>query len=208
MYINSSDSHLRIISLGNLYDVTISKSNQLINNRLLVKKSGARRQLRPWVAPPIGWLKANIDGAFCLSSRTGGVGVIFRDSDGRIVGGVCQYVTHVTSPDMVEALAGRFACELAVEFNLSPVIFESDCQKVVTASKEVEFDGSPFGVITEDVKFLLASLQSSSFAYVIREANMVAHKVAKVALQSGLSIRWSGTMPAEYQSFLAPICTL
>ena len=105
--------------------------------------------------------------------------VLLLEIDGRIVGGVCQYVTHVNSPDMVEALAGRFACELAVEFGLSPVVFESDCQKVVNASKETEVDGSSFGVILEDVKYLLSVLHSSCFNYVAREANMWIIKLLK-----------------------------
>ncbi|KAL6201951.1 hypothetical protein ACLB2K_025663 [Fragaria x ananassa] len=44
--------------------------------------------------------------------------------------------------DMVEAVAGRVACELALEFQLSPIVFESDCLKLVKASKESAIDGS------------------------------------------------------------------
>ena len=45
---------------------------------------------------------------------------------------------------MVQATAARVACELAVEFHLTPIVFEPDCLKLVTASKEAEVDGSGF----------------------------------------------------------------
>ncbi|KAL6179662.1 hypothetical protein ACLB2K_046334 [Fragaria x ananassa] len=46
-----------------------------------------RRQFKPWVPPPQGWLKANFDGAFDSSSRSGGIGIIFRDHESVVVGG-------------------------------------------------------------------------------------------------------------------------
>ena len=172
------------------------------------KSNGNRRLLRTWVPPPIGWLKVNIDGAFCASSSSGGVGVIVRDSDGRIVAGMCKRLSHVMGPDMVEAMAGRVACVLATSYNLSPIVFESDCMKVINASKNEEVDNSSFGLIMEDVKALLGGLLSSFFVHVIREANMVAHKAAKFALQDGFDISWSGHLPDVCQDFLAPVCNL
>ena len=79
---------------------------------------------------------------------------------------------------------------------------------MVKASSGTEIDGSHFGLIMEDVKSLLGSLHSSCFSHVIREANLVAHKAAKVALKNGLAISWSGSLPDVCQGFLVPVCTL
>ncbi|KAL6145273.1 hypothetical protein ACLB2K_055961 [Fragaria x ananassa] len=77
--------------------------------------------------------------------KQGGIDVLLRDSDGHVVGGICMKVDTVASLDTVEALAGRAACELTAEFNLSPVVFESECLKLVkTCSSSVE-DESTFG---------------------------------------------------------------
>jgi hypothetical protein len=39
----------------------------------------------PWVMPPAGMLKLNIDGAFLAQSGQDGAGMILRQSDGTIV---------------------------------------------------------------------------------------------------------------------------
>lgn len=49
------------------------------------------------------------------ASNSGGVGVVVRNSYGIVVGGVCSKVENVTSPELVEFLAGRPACFLAVQ---------------------------------------------------------------------------------------------
>ena len=74
------------------------------------KPRAPRRALCPWKAPPIGWVKANVDGAFDSASSSGGLGVVIRDSDGVVIGGGCVLVTHVNNPVMVEVLAVRMAC--------------------------------------------------------------------------------------------------
>ncbi|KAL6208953.1 hypothetical protein ACLB2K_019896 [Fragaria x ananassa] len=85
----------------------------------LLKKAGGKRQFRPWVPPPNGWLKANFDGAFDSTTNCGGIGVVFRDEQSLVVGGKFCCIAHVNSPEIVEAMAGRMACELAKELHLS-----------------------------------------------------------------------------------------
>lgn len=64
--------------------------------------------------------------------------MIFRDPQSLIVGGRYCHVDHVTSSELVEAMLGRIACELAREWQLFPVVFESDCLKLVQATKQRE----------------------------------------------------------------------
>ena len=80
--------------------------------------------------------------------------------------------------------------------------------EVVKASSDTEIDDSHFGMILEDIKSLLGSLPCSCFPHVIREANVVAHKAARVALKDGLAISWSGPLPDVCQGFIAPVCAL
>lgn len=61
-----------------------------------------------WKSPSFGWLKINIDGAFSSDLHTGGIGIVVRDNSGQRVSGKCMTVCDVTSPEQVEALAGRF----------------------------------------------------------------------------------------------------
>lgn len=73
---------------------------------------------QPWKPPSPGWLKGNTNGDFDIASRSGGVGVVIRNHDAEVVGGMSLKVTNVHSPEMVEALAGRAACELAISFDV------------------------------------------------------------------------------------------
>ncbi|PRQ42996.1 hypothetical protein RchiOBHm_Chr3g0463661 [Rosa chinensis] len=40
-----------------------------------------------WRAPPVGLVKINVDGAFHHVSQNGGLGFVFRDEDGIMLGG-------------------------------------------------------------------------------------------------------------------------
>lgn len=165
-----------------------------------------RRQFKPWVPPPQGWLKANFDGAFDSSSRSGGIGIIFRDHESVVVGGYYGRVANVTSPDLVEAYAGRLACEMARELQLFPIVLESDCLNLVKATQS-DMEDSAFGMIVEDIKQDLLSLNSSFFSHVFRESNLVAHKLARLALSCSSPSRWVGAPPGELQGLLAsPPC--
>ncbi|XP_062014251.1 uncharacterized protein LOC133730728 [Rosa rugosa] len=164
------------------------------------------RVTKPWSPPPVGWLKANMDGAFDKNSCSGGIGVIVRDSDGLIVGGCCCKVGRVLSPALVEALAARRACQLAVSNSLAPIIFESDCQKLVRDIMFEEEDASGYGGIVEDVIFLHASLPGSYFTHVYRESNFAAHMLAKLALSSSFDVSWSGHIPSSLSNYVATHC--
>lgn len=108
------------------------------------KSRVTRRVLYPWKPPSIGWLKANVDRAFNNTSNNGGLGVVIRDSDGVLVGGGCVFVMHVHNSLMVEVLAVRLACQVAVKFHLSHIIFESDCLKIVYDIKDGKEDNSGY----------------------------------------------------------------
>ncbi|KAL6134323.1 hypothetical protein ACLB2K_066555 [Fragaria x ananassa] len=156
--------------------------------------------------PRQGWLKANFDGAFDSSSRSGGIGIIFRDHESVVVGGYYGRVANVTSPDLVEAYAGRLACEMAKELQLFPIVLESDCLNLVKATQS-DMEDSAFGIIVEDIKQDLLSLNSSFFSHVFRESNLVAHKLARLSLSCSSPSHWVGAPPGELQGLLvSPPC--
>ncbi|PRQ31079.1 putative ribonuclease H-like domain-containing protein [Rosa chinensis] len=127
---------------------------------------------------------------------------------GDIVGGVCITVNSVTSPDIVEAMACRAACSLAVQFHLSPIMFETDCQSLVSTIEAEGEETSSLGRIIEDINFSLGILVGSSLRHVYREANMAAHNLAKLALHSSFNLSGSGLVPPDIRGFVASHCTL
>ncbi|XP_062006807.1 uncharacterized protein LOC133723945 isoform X2 [Rosa rugosa] len=165
------------------------------------------RQVKPWCPPSAGWLKANIDGAFHMTTWSGGLGVVIRDSVGTVVAGACGTCTDVASPVVVKALACRLACKVVVDNDLGPVMFEADCLQVVQAICAEGEDTSDFGRIIDDISSLLSSLAGSFFSHVYRESNKLAHKVAKYALLSGAQVSWSGHVPPGLDGLFSTLCT-
>ncbi|KAK9943050.1 hypothetical protein M0R45_008673 [Rubus argutus] len=133
----------------------------------------------PWQAPPVGWLKGNSDGAFDHATCTGGIGVIIRDWSGMVMGGICQFVSHVSSPEMIEALACRATCELALTLSFSPIAFEVDSMLVVQAVHAFGPNTFVLGRIYDDISVCLLDLFGSSVSHVYRSSNSAAHKLAK-----------------------------
>ncbi|XP_062005742.1 uncharacterized protein LOC133722901 [Rosa rugosa] len=122
----------------------------------LVTTQSTSGMIRPgWSPPSSGWLKANCDGAFDLLSKSGGIGVVIRDALGDIVGGTCIKVTSVASPEAIEAMACSAACSLAVQYHLSPIIFETDCQHLVSSVESGGEETSPLGRVIKDINSFL-----------------------------------------------------
>lgn len=61
-------------------------------------------------------VEAKFDGAFDSSKNIGGIGVIFRNSLADVVGGQYYSFDHVSSLELVEAMAGRMAYAAALDY--------------------------------------------------------------------------------------------
>ncbi|KAK7836191.1 hypothetical protein CFP56_022865 [Quercus suber] len=80
-------------------------------------------------------LDPNFDAAFFEKSGSAGVGVVYRDHTGQIIGALRQNIGSVQSIKMAEALAARRAVLFAKELSLFRVIIEGDCTRVIDALK-------------------------------------------------------------------------
>lgn len=105
----------------------------------------------PWNPPSIGWLKGNANEASDVASNSGGIRVVIRNHHGEVLGSVCMKVIHVSTAKMVEALAARAACELAVSLSLSLISFEVDSLLVVQVTTFTVPTSSVIGCIYEDI---------------------------------------------------------
>lgn len=75
-------------------------------------------------------MEVNVDGAFINSFVLAGMGIIFRDKVGTILGGFGGSFL-ASSAFMAEASALRKAVVMAISLNLPNVVFESDCKVLV-----------------------------------------------------------------------------
>lgn len=185
----------KALSVG---DLLFQSSAWLFDFQFYRKKvhvpGGYQRVVR-WKTPSVGWLKINMDGAFSASERAGGIGIIIRDDLGTCVGGRYERIGDVSSLEQVEAFAGRCAIRLAQVSGLSPVVFETDSMILTLAVRQQSHTLSDLGPIYADIVDGLSTLPGSLFHHVSRQANKVAHCLARYALLNNVCSSWGSSPP-------------
>ncbi|XP_070665257.1 uncharacterized protein [Malus domestica] len=130
-------------------------------------------------------MKLNVDGAWDKEHCIGGIGIIIRNVEGICVGAATRVLKEVFTPAQVKALALRIGLELVVERGLIKMDIESDVLQIVSVVLDSSVNRSPMGPIIKDVKFLLTLVAEASVAHIGRQANSVAHRLARYALHTG-----------------------
>lgn len=144
-----------------------------------------------WQAPVVGWVKANIDGAVDRSNACSGVGIVMRDHNGLFQRAKCIRYPVPYDPYTIELTACRDAMVLAREHNVQQLILETDCQMVSLAWKQND-DRSVGSTIIREMFTYLPNFQGFELWWTGREANVAAHKCARVALSiDNMSISFS-----------------
>jgi hypothetical protein len=80
---------------------------------------------------------------------------------------------------MAEAMAMRWAVQIASDRGFDKVIFASDCLSLVKHSLSAERDRSMVGVVISDIKQMMAGFASTSIRHVKRSCNEAAHILAR-----------------------------
>ena len=134
-----------------------------------------------WTKPSGGRLKCNVDASFSNSLNRTEIGVCIRDSEGNFVIAKTAWITPILDVDVGEAPGLLSALQWVKELNLENMDFETD-SKVVTYSIYGKGDVSDFMAIINDCKHLLGTdLTNSDVKFIRRQANGVAHSLAKEA---------------------------
>ncbi|PKU77309.1 hypothetical protein MA16_Dca016876 [Dendrobium catenatum] len=91
------------------------------------------------IPPPTGWLKVNVDGAL-IKSNAGGVGIIIRDSMGKLIVAAGWSICHWDSTQ-VERMAIHYIDKLVVEwmYDLNGIIVEGDNSNVIEYMQKFKF---------------------------------------------------------------------
>jgi ribonuclease HI len=134
-----------------------------------------------WQPPFPGYLKCNVDASFYNAAGVTGGGWCLRDHRGHfILAGTHSIIGRLTTLEG-EAMALKEAmCEVK-QIGFSHVMFESDSKSVVDAITSSHFGSSEFSAIISHVKSLLLLCPNFEVKFVKRQANMVAHSLARAA---------------------------
>jgi ribonuclease HI len=134
-----------------------------------------------WQQPPNGFLKCNTDASFYNTAGATGWGWILRDSHGQFQLAGTNILQSSLNVLEGEAMALLEAMEEVVHRGYSFVIFESDSKLVVDALSSRQVGVSEFCILISRIQSLLRTNNYFEVKYVKRQANKVAHSLARAA---------------------------
>lgn len=135
------------------------KRPALIHNSIPREIDMCKQSETKWQAPPSGWAKINVDGAFVSQTSKGSVGIVIRDHECNVLLSAWSVMRHCTSAEEVEATACRdvmVLIKLANEWIKMPLILETDCANVSSVLKATEEDRSQLWNIFQEARLALA----------------------------------------------------
>ncbi|KAK2365042.1 hypothetical protein QL285_089842 [Trifolium repens] len=142
-------------------------------------------QQQIWRKPMAGRVKCNIDASFPVNSDRVGIGICVRDENGAFILAKTEWFSPKSDVHVGEALGLLAALNWVHEFNSGPVEFELDSKRVVDRFHSSSRDFTEFGVIMDHCKLIFSTYyRNSSVEFVRRQANEVAHNLAKAATLS------------------------
>jgi ribonuclease HI len=134
-----------------------------------------------WQQPAIGTLKCNVDASFFTANGATGWGWCLRDYRGHFKLAATNIVYSSHSVMEGEALALIDAMEEMIQREHTFVTFESDSKIVVDAISSSQHGLPDFHILISHIKFLLTLHNYFEVKYVKRQANIVAHTLARAA---------------------------
>ena len=117
---------------------------------------------------------------FKTQSRQG-LGVVVRDSYGRVIAGLSERITLPPTVEDLKALDSRKAVSFAIDLDLREVVFEGDSEVIFKHLSSDQPSIAAFGHIVEDARSLAAMLGRFSYSHLKHKGNMVADKLTKQA---------------------------
>ncbi|XP_058732901.1 uncharacterized protein LOC131604482 [Vicia villosa] len=164
---------LGLISLSNWQAWLAAQKVQITDNH--------PQHLSKWDPPNLGWFKCNVDAGFNSQKGTTNRGWCVRDNFGHFIFAGAAWDVGTYSILEAEVMALKEAILGAINLNLRQVIFESDSQMVVQALRTKHSGSSEFSLTVSSLQNLLLSFPNFEVKFIKRQANSVAHSLAKAA---------------------------
>lgn len=138
-----------------------------------------RRETVRWKPPEAGHLKINVDASLSQETDSYALGMVIRDDKGGFVEGKVVRLHYVESAMDAETKGVFEALRWAVTKGLQNVCIETDSLLTIKALQSQEINMLEVGHITQDCMNILRVYPTFSVAFVQRQANKVAHELAK-----------------------------
>jgi ribonuclease HI len=140
------------------------------------------QQVIQWQRPQQNWFKCNVDASFHHDIGKTSMGWCVRDSLGRFVLAGSIWINGMCTVNEGEALAILEAMKELHTRGYTNVTFETDSQIVANAIYHVHSGVSEFSELICNIRNLLSNHYDFEVKSIKRQANMVAHKLARAAI--------------------------
>lgn len=134
-----------------------------------------------WISPPPGVVKCNLDAAFDPGSSTTGFGLCLRVAGGHFWLAKMEYTQPLLSVMEGETMALLIGLRWLANMGLDHAIFETDCKGLVDRLHSTMVDHTELGDLIFSCKYLLRLNPHFKVQFVKRQANGVAHALARVS---------------------------
>ncbi|KAM1383005.1 hypothetical protein ACFX2F_035399 [Malus domestica] len=149
----------------------------------------------------------NIDGSWNAGRLVASFGAIIRDINGCFVAATTGRFDDVSFPLISEAMAVRVGLQWAIDRGYHSFIIETDSLQIVQALRDPTLNLSIIGQVAEDCKALLNTITEANITHIRCNANIAAHRLAKVGLSLMQSCEWFGSPPSILNDILVEDCT-
>ncbi|XWS59051.1 hypothetical protein CRYUN_Cryun08bG0088700 [Craigia yunnanensis] len=95
------------------------------------------RPSQKWKPPKPGFVKVNFDGALDIRAATGGIGIVFRDEKGMIIGAKATNSPCLDDPFFAEAKAALYALIFAYEMGFQKIEVEGNALSIIKQIQEI-----------------------------------------------------------------------
>ncbi|MQL86144.1 hypothetical protein Taro_018684 [Colocasia esculenta] len=143
----------------------------------------------PWLTPPLGRLKLNVDGTFKMTSGEAGGGGILRDHEGKMCWAFARAYHGLKSSLAAKALALRDGLSICCSKGITEVLVETDSLnllQIVTKQISCPWD---FACIMQHIATKKQELEAE-ISHTPREANRVADCLASFAMSCPHVVIW------------------
>ncbi|KAL6565896.1 hypothetical protein OROHE_004951 [Orobanche hederae] len=158
-----------------------ARSKPEIASSSTVNNTGLSSRTENWQKPVIGELKCNVDATIFAEDNKFGVGACVRDENGVFRSAKTMWFYGSPSPLEAEAMGLLQSLRFIIEKNFTSVVIELDCQAVVNGITHNLYLNNDVGVILSLCKNILNQFPSYRISYIRRQANLVAHSLARAS---------------------------
>ncbi|KAH9648889.1 putative reverse transcriptase/RNA-dependent DNA polymerase [Citrus sinensis] len=147
---------------------------------------------------PSRWLcKSHLDVVINSEKNLAGLGAVIRDDSGHVTAAAIKISKFHGDVSYDEAEAMEWGMLVAREAKVKVVIVESDSQGVVSLVNNKQGNKTEIYGVVSEIQKLKENFECVSIKYTPRSCNVIAHSLAKLALEKRETVVWKGSYPSQ-----------